>query len=373
MKAAKYIDDSTDEKINGESTINNILARSPVKNQPSGNRKLTKAMSMPLFYSNERKTPPKGTLEQNNDKIAVCASVPNSQNVSFTNANLSRDGSNLFVNKLPTNPGTYIDQYSMGQWSGRYCKCRENKIQGELPKDKDNDKSEHHPKEENKADDLDSYISDYSITLGSDVYNEILKPKDKVTEGQGIICGLYCQNTAPEVQRNIIANILKQHYKKKPFIYSEAILGNTGECGDEKVIINARWWRNWCDYVNFESLFEHPNFSSKTSPTSSSKEKDYTTERSCEGYKLITKSSNKNAPETPRESCTYTKPRIIKNKILIDLEDSTYYKHKLKSNLQEIHDYITLPIAAWIYLSSWYSYDFCISKELFQSITDSEK
>ena len=65
------------------------------------------------------------------------------------------------------------------------------------------------------------------------------------------------------------------------------------------------------------------------------------------------------------------KPGFVRNEELIDYETSNFYRYRLKLNLQEIHDYITLPKAAWLYLSSWYNYDFCISKELAQSITDS--
>ena len=64
------------------------------------------------------------------------------------------------------------------------------------------------------------------------------------------------------------------------------------------------------------------------------------------------------------------KPGFIKNEELIDLEISNFYRYNLRLNLQEIHDYITLPKAAWLYLSSWYNYDFWISKELVQNITD---
>ena len=64
------------------------------------------------------------------------------------------------------------------------------------------------------------------------------------------------------------------------------------------------------------------------------------------------------------------KPGYISNECLIDQSKSTQYKVRLKQNLQEMHDYITVPMNGWNYLASWYNYDFTISKELAQSITN---
>ena len=46
------------------------------------------------------------------------------------------------------------------------------------------------------------------------------------------------------------------------------------------------------------------------------------------------------------------------------MSQSSFYKYKLKENLQEIHDFITLPLAAWQFIASWYGYDFRITKDL---------
>jgi hypothetical protein len=77
------------------------------------------------------------------------------------------------------------------------------------------------------------------------IENESVTTFKKTESDNMIICGLYCQHTSSEVQRNIISSILKQLYRKLPFDYSAAISGKTGYTGTEKYIINAKWWRNW--------------------------------------------------------------------------------------------------------------------------------
>ncbi len=32
-----------------------------------------------------------------------------------------------------------------------------------------------------------------------------------------------------------------------------SVSANSGNLGDKKFLINATWWRKWCDYVNFTS------------------------------------------------------------------------------------------------------------------------
>ena len=29
---------------------------------------------------------------------------------------------------------------------------------------------------------------------------------------------------------------------------------NLGKVGDKKYLIGASWWREWCDYVNFDAI-----------------------------------------------------------------------------------------------------------------------
>lgn len=34
---------------------------------------------------------------------------------------------------------------------------------------------------------------------------------------------------------------------------------NIGLAGDQKYVIEASWWRKWCDYVNFTQVNERKN------------------------------------------------------------------------------------------------------------------
>ena len=71
------------------------------------------------------------------------------------------------------------------------------------------------------------------------------------------VCGPFWQNTSADFQCSIIFKVLKRLYKSNSNLkYNDAIKSNNGSIGDEKFIISAKWWREWCDYVNFESIFE---------------------------------------------------------------------------------------------------------------------
>jgi hypothetical protein len=32
---------------------------------------------------------------------------------------------------------------------------------------------------------------------------------------------------------------------------------NLGELGEKKFVINAQWWRKWCDYTNFSDAMNN--------------------------------------------------------------------------------------------------------------------
>jgi hypothetical protein len=60
----------------------------------------------------------------------------------------------------------------------------------------------------------------------------------------------------PSQQRRIIVKAMRLDCKRleaeglmveNPFVNS----ANLGLVGDKKYVIEASWWRKWCDYVNF--------------------------------------------------------------------------------------------------------------------------
>ena len=75
-------------------------------------------------------------------------------------------------------------------------------------------------------------------------------------------CGKMCKFLKPSQQRRIIQRVMQKDYIRlavegvleregiqtiNPFINSADI----GLLGDNKYILEAGWWRKWCDYVNF--------------------------------------------------------------------------------------------------------------------------
>ena len=76
-------------------------------------------------------------------------------------------------------------------------------------------------------------------------------------------CGNYCKNLSGKQQKKIVKRLMLAHYKKtqetakqnnqqlnqdpNPY-FNQADFGVLDE---KKFIIDAAWWRQWCDYVNF--------------------------------------------------------------------------------------------------------------------------
>lgn len=148
--------------------------------------------------------------------------------------------------------------------------------------------------------------------------------------------------------------------------YSEVIKSNHGIIGEEKFIISAKWWQDWCDYVNFESLFEvNPNSarSSRYSYQDNMISNNPVLQLDEHMFEM-----DKNVTEN--DSMLYKRPGKIHNMHLIDPDTLSKYKYHLKNSLQEYYDYIVINKSVWSYLSSWYNYDYMISKELVQNIVD---
>ncbi|CDW89100.1 ubiquitin carboxyl-terminal hydrolase 32 [Stylonychia lemnae] len=60
------------------------------------------------------------------------------------------------------------------------------------------------------------------------------------------VCGDLCKYLQSDQQRNIIHKIM---LKENGTLNNKA---NSGKVGDKKYLVNALWWRQWCDYVNFD-------------------------------------------------------------------------------------------------------------------------
>ena len=248
---------------------------------------------MPAFFSNSQNKVSKKAGEKNNSNIELYNSVSiNSKNASIANLNLSKEGATPHVNKIPCVVSGNPDKYAILKRNGKFCMCRL------LSEDSQFNSNKLKQNVKQKAEDESEVFDSYWLgDTESFCWN--IEENYESEEKQGIICGLYCQYTTSDVQRNIIATVLKQYFKKKPFIYTEAIMGNTGECGNEKMIITSKWWRDWWDYVNFESLFE-----SKLNDETANKGTNNINFTNSQ-YKMITKWSNKNIHENSRESYMY--------------------------------------------------------------------
>lgn len=151
-----------------------------------------------------------------------------------------------------------------------------------------------------------------------------------------------------------ISNLLKSPLKRnRKCTYQEVLRSSINSTGEEKFIISAKWWQNWCDFVNFESLFESTNDIQQIKPINK-----------------IDSSFIENQSETPHydidrhldvnDSTIYDRPGRITNFALIDPVSIGKYKYQLQDSLQELYDYIIINPASWNYLSSWYSYDYLI-------------
>ena len=177
--------------------------------------------------------------------------------------------------------------------------------------------------------------------------------------------GLIVNRTTAKLQGYIIYTLLKSSQKSKNFNYNEILQCRNGNFGEEKFIISAKWWQTWWDYVNFESRFEDKISSGRSSENKS--------EIIIEGRisKLEEKANKFGKIWSENDSTIYNRPGKIINSSLISPDSFNKYKYELKENLQEFYDYIVINSSAWKYISSWYNYDFEISKELGKKFSDS--
>ena len=75
------------------------------------------------------------------------------------------------------------------------------------------------------------------------------------------VCSSYCKHLSAHRQRKVVKKLmldyynktLKEtnvsHFDKEPRVYENMM--DFGKAGDRKFFVDAVWWRQWCDYVNF--------------------------------------------------------------------------------------------------------------------------
>lgn len=66
------------------------------------------------------------------------------------------------------------------------------------------------------------------------------------------ICGQYCRNIGSANQRDIIRNVMKREYGEDAKVFMNK--GDQGFPNERKYIIDAKWWRQWCDYTEFDMI-----------------------------------------------------------------------------------------------------------------------
>jgi hypothetical protein len=101
--------------------------------------------------------------------------------------------------------------------------------------------------------------------------------------------------------------------------------------GEKKFLINASWWRKWCDYVNLKCSEEALDLS----------------RASVGDYRF-----------SEEQVTFYDKPSKINNRRLLDINDG------LCRNLVEHFDYVVIDKSVWLHLSSWYQFDVKICRRL---------
>ena len=169
------------------------------------------------------------------------------------------------------------------------------------------------------------------------------------------------------------------------------------DCGitvfsERRFLVSARWWRQWCDYVNLELLEQQVEDSSLGSSGGSrllavlsspaqdkrfsaspdeGKEEDegeLSTMRRMQ-RELREMKARQQARKSRGESVgaffedsslRYKRPGPIINRGLVVAGMSMY----LKPNLVEHHDYEALPAAVWKHLYSWYTADLTLVRDV---------
>eukprot|EP00347_Sterkiella_histriomuscorum_P022613 403337823 len=219
-------------------------------------------------------------------------------------------------------------------------------------------------------------------------------------------CGDLCRFLSSDHQRHVIHAIMNE---ESGILVNKA---NQGKVGDKKYLVSSSWWRQWCDFVNFDQISNQMRSSTQSKRFSENQgQLDLTQIISqaplyLSNIKNFNKSSGTssqrqqislevNQPniqnrfedeQFPNESArvreanfmnelinlkkitptsinlpeSYEKPGMIINKLL--LRDGR--SMNLKENIIEHHDFEAVSVNVWRHLYSWYSSDWCIMRYL---------
>jgi hypothetical protein len=75
------------------------------------------------------------------------------------------------------------------------------------------------------------------------------------------VCGPYCKHLYPSEQKKIILETLKRELQiaNTSFTGSKKAatpikgVSNKNDPKFKRYLLDAKWWRKWCDYTNFDS------------------------------------------------------------------------------------------------------------------------
>jgi len=66
------------------------------------------------------------------------------------------------------------------------------------------------------------------------------------------LCSEYCRKLSPSRQLKIIRELLLEENGSESKIVINK--GDRGVANQRKFIIDAKWWRRWCDYTGFNQI-----------------------------------------------------------------------------------------------------------------------
>lgn len=267
------------------------------------------------------------------------------------------------IKKIATLNFTELDKTNLFPKSAKFCCCRI------LEHNKGSISNDFEPEQidDNNGDDLSSDSDNYFVTSKNDEKIQSQRAARFQDPEEIKIWGAFWKHTPARIQSYIISTILKAQVKNRKLRnYTEVLKCCNGKLGEEKFLISAKWWREWCDYVNFESMFDDPKQSMRASRiTVNASEASEVNLDDIQDNFGITDRANSDA-----DSTVYNKPGFIDNQCLITKKSLSMYRYHIEPSLQEHFDFVVVNASAWAYLSSWYNYDYSISKELVQNIVN---
>ncbi|CDW84553.1 ubiquitin carboxyl-terminal hydrolase [Stylonychia lemnae] len=163
---------------------------------------------------------------------------------------------------------------------------------------------------------------------------------DEKTELQDIpknACGNYCKLLGAREQRHILLECYQKELEKPP---TEKKL--------KRYLIDARWIRKWCDFTNFDTSIMSNCFSVSTKTLIQDMLEDLQQQQSERTIRFDS-------------STLYQKPQKIDNNELLDHQYKGNIK-RLRENLVENYDFLSVSPLIWMHLYSWYSADFQIAR-----------